>query len=72
MSDTVWLLWFEHERDDEDDTELLIGVYRTEQATKSAIDRLKSQPGFRDYPEGFHVYENTLDKDGWEEGFTRV
>jgi homoserine kinase type II len=72
MGDTVWLLWFEQERDDGDDAELLIGVYRTEQAAKSAIDRLKSQPGFRDYLESFHVYENTLDKDDWTGGFTRV
>jgi hypothetical protein len=71
MGDTVWLLWFEQERDEGEDTELFIGVYRTKQGAESAIDRLKSQPGFRDYPEGFHVYESILDKDGWTEGFAR-
>jgi hypothetical protein len=72
MSGSVWLLWFEQEREVGEDTELLIGVYRTEDAAKAAIVRLKNQPGFRDYPQGFNIYENILDKDHWEEGFARV
>ena len=72
MSDIVWLLWFEQEREDGEDTELLIGVYRTEEAAKGAIERLKDQPGFKDHPEGFHAYSRTLDKDSWTEGFARV
>jgi len=70
--DTVWLLWFEQQRDDGEDTELLVGVYRNEENAHAAIERLKGQPGFRDFPEGFKAYEHHLDKDGWEEGFTRV
>jgi hypothetical protein len=72
MSDSVWLLWFEQERESGEDTELLIGVYTSEEAAKSAIGRLKDQPGFRDYPQGFNVYERVLDKDSWIEGFARV
>jgi hypothetical protein len=72
MSDKVWLLWFEQERDEGADTELLIGVYRTEENAKSAIERVKDQPGFRDYPQGLNAYEVTLDKDSWTEGFVRV
>lgn len=60
--DTVWLLWFEQERENGDDTELLIGVYRTEDDAKLAI---------RDYPEGFKPYEYKLGRDGWTEGFIR-
>jgi hypothetical protein len=26
-------------------------------------------PGFRDYPEGFHIDEYQLDQDQWREGF---
>ena len=37
MSDIVWLLWFEQEREDGEDTELLIGVYRTEEAARAAF-----------------------------------
>ena len=72
MRDNVWLLWFEQEREDGEDTELLIGVYRTEETAKEAIVRLKDQAGFRDYPEGFHIYSRTLDEDSWTEGFARV
>ncbi len=72
MSDMVWLLWFEQEREDEDDTELLIGVYRTEMDAWNAVERLKDKPGFSDYPAGFQVHTRILDKDSWTEGFARV
>ena len=70
--DSVWLLWFEQEHDGEEGAELLIGVYRSEKAAEAAIGRLKSQPGFRDYPQSFNAYEQLLDKDFWIEGFVRV
>jgi hypothetical protein len=44
MSGTVYLLWFEQERDD---CELLIGVYSTESEAKAAIERVKDQKGCR-------------------------
>ena len=69
MSDTVYLLWFEQERDDRDDCELLIGVYSTESEAKAAIERVKDQKGFVSFPDGFHIYPYTLNKDGWREGF---
>ena len=69
--ESVWLLWFEQHREVGEDTELLIGVYRTEESAKAAIERVKDQPGFRDYPQGFAAYER-FDKDSWTEGFARV
>jgi len=36
----VFLLWHVHERDDRDDDEKLIGVYRTEADAEAAILRL--------------------------------
>ena len=68
----VWLLWFVQEREDGNDTELLIGAYRSEEAAKAAIARLVDQPGFRDYPEGFLVDRYTLDEDSWTGGFVRA
>lgn len=68
---SVWLLWFEREQKEADDIELLIGVYRTEQAAEAAIGRLKDQPGFRDFPQGFRLAEYTLDEDHWAQGFVR-
>jgi hypothetical protein len=70
--ESVWLLWFEQQREVGEDTELLIGVYRTEDSAKAAVERVKDQPGFRDYPQGFGIYEHFLDKDSWTEGFARV
>jgi hypothetical protein len=46
-----------------------IGVYRTRQDAKAAVDRLRLQPGFRDHPNGFEVTEYELNKDHWVEGF---
>ncbi len=68
----VWLLWFEQEESDGEETELLIGVYKTEENAQAAIARLQKQPGFRDYPEGFKIYAQKLDQDSWTQGFSRV
>ena len=69
---SVCLLWFVQESKEDADTELLIGVYRTIDNAQLAIDRLKDQPGFRDFPEGFTIREYELDKESWTEGFVRV
>jgi len=47
-------------------------VYRSEGSAKAAIERVKDQTGFRDYPQGFKTYEYFLDKDHWVEGFVRA
>jgi len=69
--DTVFLLW--HLRpagpNENDDDEKLIGVYRTEEDAKAAIERVKSQPGFVDFPDGFFAEKYELGKDHWTEGF---
>jgi len=69
---TVFLLWYEREWDEGDDTELLIGVYQSEADAKEAIERLKGQPGFRAYPEGFMIAPYEIGKDHWTEGYARL
>jgi hypothetical protein len=69
MTSTVFLLWFVREEDEGDDDGLLIGVYRSELGANSAIERLRSKPGFINYPEGFQIHSRELDKDSWCEGF---
>jgi hypothetical protein len=59
------------EWEDGDDTELLIGVYATEGDANSAIERLRSQPGFADFPQGFKAEPYELNQDHWTEGFVR-
>jgi hypothetical protein len=63
--DTVFLLWHaEHE--------ILIGVYRTEDDAKAAIERLRSKPGFAALPSGFQVCPYKLNEDHWTEGYVVV
>jgi hypothetical protein len=71
VNNSVWVLWFQQERGSDKDTELLIGIYRSEEAARAAIDRVKDQLGFRAFPQGFVVSEYTLDNDHWTEGFVR-
>jgi hypothetical protein len=56
----------------EDENEKLIGIYSTAENAEAVVRRLRSQPGFKDYPDGFQIHERTLDKDTWEEGFISV
>ncbi len=71
MGSKVQVLWFMQERQEGEDTELLIGVYRTNQDIAAAIERLRDKPGFRDFPQGFQADAYELNKDHWTEGFVR-
>jgi hypothetical protein len=66
--DSVYLLWHVQALK-ERDQELLIGVYRTEEHAKAAIQRLKGRPGFVDSPQGFQICPYELNLDHWTEGF---
>ena len=66
--DLVFLLWHTGPPDI-DDEGMLIGVFRTEQDAKNAIDALAGKPGFVDYPERFQVCPYELGKLHWTEGF---
>ncbi|MGA3130041.1 MAG: hypothetical protein ABSD59_04525 [Terracidiphilus sp.] len=72
MASTVFLLWFVTKEDEENDNGLLIGVYQTEFGATSAIERLRTKPGFADYPEGFQIHSRELDHGSWTEGFVKA
>jgi hypothetical protein len=55
MNDTIYLLWFVQKHQEDDDAELLIGVYDSEAAAKAASESLQGQPGFVDFPERFQI-----------------
>ena len=67
----IFALHHVHQLRDGEDTKL-IGVYSTRQQADDAIDRLSTQPGFRDHTDGFHVDRYTLNEDHWTEGFVAV
>lgn len=65
----VFDLWFEREYSYRAETELHIGVYETKADAKAAIKRLKTKPGFCEFPEDFSIYERKLGMTGWQYGF---
>jgi len=68
----VFILWHVHEIQGGDDDEKLIGVYQSEDDAMAAIERLRSQPGFKDTPEGFQIDRYEINKDHWTEGYVTV
>ncbi|MBD8900589.1 serine kinase [Rhodanobacter sp. DHG33] len=61
----------------------IIGVYRTLDTAKAAIQRLETQPGFAKHPNiidpgvaaeesGFYIGEYELDRDHWVDGFVTL
>ena len=69
MPAMAYLLWFVREHEQEEDTELLIGAYDSEQNARAAIERLKGKLGFEDFPQGFQIAPYEVNKDHWTEGF---
>lgn len=65
---TVFVLQHEYERDGVDNVKF-IGVYSTHQNAEAAVERMRLQPGFSSYPDGFCIDEYELDRDHWVEGF---
>lgn len=49
-----------------------IGVYSTEARAEAAVERAKSLPGFRDYPDCFSVTRYEVDTDHWTSGFVAI
>ncbi len=60
-----------------------IGVYSSTEKAERAVAELRTQPGFRDFPdivteemidadktEGFYISEVEVDETNWKEGFT--
>lgn len=48
-----------------------IGTYSTTKNAEEAIGRLKDMPGFRNYPERWHIQERTVDQTDWISGFDK-
>jgi hypothetical protein len=68
----VFVVHHVHELEDESEDVKLIGIYSSEGAAHSAVERLRRQPGFSDTPDGFNVERYGVDEDHWIAGFIRV
>jgi len=61
----------QHERPDTEDVKI-IGIYSSPESAEAAIERLRTQPGFRDHPNGFAIDPYPLDRDHWADGFVEL
>ena len=74
---TVIVLHHIHKHDSDNEDVKLIGIYSTREKAVDAVERLRMQPGFRDWPNinedasesGFTLDTYTIDEDNWAEGF---
>jgi hypothetical protein len=78
--DSVFIIQHLHRHENGEEDVKMIGAYRTRESAVAAVERLRSQPGFRDLPkivdfetdeddQGFQVTRYELDKDHWPEGY---
>ena len=63
----VYMLWFS--RDPDEEMEIIVGIYGTEAEAQSALRLRADKPGFRDFPDGFHIDSWVLGRSSWDEGF---
>ena len=66
---SIFQVYYEREYDYREDTELVVGFYRSREEAEKAVSELSSKPGFSDYPEGFEIDEIRLGLTGWRDGF---
>ena len=70
----LWPLWhFSITADaewDDDGSERLVGFYSSAAQAGAAMLRLRDKPGFRDWPDGFRIFEYGLDEDAFPDGFS--
>lgn len=79
----VYLLQHLHIHDDGDEDVKIIGIYSSYDKALEAVARLKTKPGFIDFPlvrdadideegneNGFYIERYQLNEDNWAEGYT--
>lgn len=58
-----------HPADRDLDVSLDIGIYSTRDIAEEAVNRLRKQRGFADYPDGFFIDAMELDVTAWDGGY---
>ncbi|MEH6393317.1 hypothetical protein [Pseudoalteromonas sp.] len=78
---SVYLLEHLHVISDDNECVKTIGIYASEVDALNAVERLKHQPGFKDFPvvnplsgdeSGFYINTYQIGEDNWSEGFETV
>ena len=70
----VYMLEHSHEWEDGHDDIKFIGIFSTREKAEAALEHVRRQPGFRDFPDGFYIGECEVKSEqlGWPEGFVTV
>lgn len=68
----VFVLFHTHIIEADNEDVKMIGVFSTHATALAAIDKIKTQPGFRDTQEGFEIEEYPLDLIHWEKGYVTL
>lgn len=68
---SVFLLFHQHDLDD-DDTSKLLGVYSSRENAQVRIDEARALRGFRRFPDAFTIDEYVIDEDQWTTGFAQT
>lgn len=79
----VYVVQHKHTLQGEFEDWKMIGVFRTFDGAKAAVDRLSAQPGFAKHPniidpealgeeDGFYISGHPLDRVEWMEGFVTM
>lgn len=68
---SVFILQHSYEIDESEQTKI-IGIYSTRDKANAAVEKFKTLPGFRDYPESFYIDEYEIDQNNWNEGFEKA
>ncbi|MFE7798671.1 SPOR domain-containing protein [Nocardia sp. NPDC057440] len=66
---SVFLLEHVYRTGDDIDERKRVGIYASKEDAQNAIDRLRVQPGFSDYPDCFVIQGYEIDRDYWTEGY---
>lgn len=65
----LYRLYHIHDEGNADEDIKGIGTYSSYELAQEAKNRVKDQPGFIDFPDGFYIDEYIVDKDYWVDGF---
>ena len=68
---TVYVLQHEYEWCGRDEVKF-IGVFASSSDADAVIRRLQTQPGFRDWPDGFSIDRHEIGEGAWAEGFSTM
>ncbi len=70
--ENLYIVQHEYENNKGCEVVRLIGLYSTKEKAEKALESVRNQHGFRDYPSGFYLERIQLDEDSWREGFVRM